>query len=398
VMAVALVLLAPLIADAYDTPAMTLPMRLMGVVIFVQGMGNLFIALFQALGRLSHNVTYVLVKSVVETVSTILIVVAGAGVAGAVAGKAIGFGVAGILAAVLFIRLVGWPAVRDAKGSEFSARRIAGYGALLVIINGIFSVFYQVDVMIIGAILSATEAGLFEAATRILTFLQYAGIAVAAGFAPRLAAGRRTVHDAFMFVQAFRYTTLFYLLLAAPTLVWAEPIVRLMLGAEYAESAEVLRALAPSVVLFGIGEVLAVGVNYIGEARRRVPLAVAALIINTVIDIILIPEIGIVAGAIGTGVAFTVYVGGHVRICQQSLDVSFAPLIPSLLKGLLAAAAASLVLLAFGTSDLSPLDALAGAVLAVLAFVGTLVLVRELKPSELRTGLRLARGQLQRGR
>jgi O-antigen/teichoic acid export membrane protein len=152
------------------------------------------------------------------------------------------------------------------------------------------------------------------------------------------------------------------------------------------------------VVLFGVGEVLAVGVNYIGEARRRVPLAVAALIINTAIDIVLVPEIGIVAGAIGTGVAFTVYVGGHLRICEQSLDVSFGQLIPSLLKGLLAAGAASLVLLAFGTSDLSPLDALAGAVLAVLAFVGTLVLVRELKPSELRTGLRLARGQLQRGR
>ncbi len=119
-------------------------------------------------------------------------------------------------------------------------------------------------------------------------------------------------------------------------------------------------ALAPSVVLFGIGEVLAVGANFLGAARSRVPLAIGALLINVVIDIILVPKMGVTAGAVGTGVALVVYVAGHVRIFQREMNVHFASLIPTALRGLAAAGVAALVLFAAGTEHLNPLAALAG--------------------------------------
>jgi hypothetical protein len=144
--------------------------------------------------------------------------------------------------------------------------------------------------------------------------------------------------------------------------------------------------------------VLAVAVNYLGVARSRVPLAIGALLINAVIDVILVPEIGITAGAIGTGVALVVYVAGHVRICQRQMDVSFRSLIPTALRGLVAAGVAALILFAFGTENLGPLQALAGAVLAPLGFLSALILLRELKPDELRAARDLIRQQLRRWR
>lgn len=397
VMVVGLVAFAPLIADAYDTDDLTLPLRLIAIAVAAQGIGGLFLWWFSSIGRIALQLRYQVVESTFETSAAVCLVLLGGGAAGAVGGKAIGFTVAGVYAALLAFRVVGRPAIRAASERGFPARKIAGYGAVLVLINTAIVVFSRIDVLIIGAILGPAEAGNFDAADRITTFMQYFGIAVAAGFAPRLAPGRRTDADTALFMRAFRYTLLFYLLLAAATLVWAKPIVGLLLGGAYESAPSVVAALAPSVILFGIGEVLAVAVNYIGVARSRVPLAIGALLVNAVLDVILVPEMGVTAGALGTGVALVIYVAGHVRICQREMDVSFVSLIPTALRGLAAAGVAALILFAFGTESLSPLDALAGTVLATLGFLSALFLLRELTPHELRTAVGMVRAQFARG-
>jgi O-antigen/teichoic acid export membrane protein len=185
--------------------------------------------------------------------------------------------------------------------------------------------------------------------------------------------------------------------LAAPLVVWAEPIVRLFLGGGYGEAADVLRVLGPFMFLKGMGPALAGAANYLGEGRRRVPVAITALLVNVVIDIILVPLIGIVAGAIGTAVAFSVYILGHVRICQPALGIPFSGLALTQARGMLAAGVAGLVLLAIGTSDLSVLAWIAGSVIATLAYIGALILLRELHLDDLRAAIRLVRPLIPRG-
>jgi heme-degrading monooxygenase HmoA len=72
------------------------------------------------------------------------------------------------------------------------------------------------------------------------------------------------------------------------------------LGPGYEESADVLRALTPYVFLAGLAPLVSLAVNFLGEARRRIPIALGAVAVNVAIDVTLIPRIGIVAGAIGT--------------------------------------------------------------------------------------------------
>jgi O-antigen/teichoic acid export membrane protein len=392
---VVLVLIAPLLADAFDTPALTLPLRLIAIAAAAQGFGGVIYTWFTALGRVSNTLGYTLVESSVETTASICLVLLGSGAAGAVAGRAMGYTAAAILVGVLAVRMVGWPALRDAQ-KGFLARQIATYGVALLIIDGVFVIFDRVDVLIIGALLSTTSAGTFEAAFRILTFLTYPAFAVGAGFTPRLAEGQRTETETARFMNALRYMILIYLLFAAPVLVWATPVVSLMLGDGYSDSAAVLRAMAPALVLTGLAPVLAAAANFLGEARRRVPIAVGALLVNIVIDLILVPQIGIVAGAIGTSVAYVLYTGGHVRICQEALGVSFSSLLPTVGRGLIAGAVAALPLFAMGTHHLSPLEWIAGSALALTGFVGALVLLRELSMQELRAALDLLRGSLRR--
>jgi O-antigen/teichoic acid export membrane protein len=393
--AVALALLAPVIADAYGIPALTLPLRLIAIAGAAQGIGALFLSWFEALGRLSLGIRYALTESSIETTASVCLVLLGGGAAGAVGGRAIGFTAAAILAALLAARVVGWRALKSARGGV-PARKIAGYGAPLVLVDAVFAIFDRADVLIIGAYLGSASAGIFDAATRILAFAGYPSLAVSAGFAPRLAHGQRSRDDSALFLGALRYTILLYLLLAAPLFVWAEPIVDLTLGEGYSEAADVLRVMAPFLAVKGMGPMLAGAANYLGEARRRVPVAAGALLVNVAIDIVLVPRIGIVAGAIGTGVAFTIYVVGHMRICQPALEISFASLVPTAARGALAAGVAGVVLFAIGTSELSPLAWIAGPLVAAFAYISTLFLVRELHMDEVRAALRLIRPLLPR--
>jgi O-antigen/teichoic acid export membrane protein len=156
--------------------------------------------------------------------------------------------------------------------------------------------------------------------------------------------------------------------------VWAEPLTQIAFGSDYAESAEVLRALAPFALLAAISPLLAGAANYLGAARRRVPIALATLAVNAAIDAALLEPLGIVAAAIGTDVAYAIYVGAHLHLCRDLAGLRLRPLIPPLAGSLSAALVMGLVLLAFGTgADLAiPLVVIGGA-LGTAAYVAVLL-------------------------
>ena len=166
----------------------------------------------------------------------------------------------------------------------------------------------------------------------------------------------------------------------------------MLLGDDYAESADVLRALAPYVFASGFAPLLSVGVNYLGEARRRVPIAIATVLVNLVIDLILVPKIGIVGAAIGTDVAFCLYVGAHLWVFKRILPLRLAHLRPTVLRATAAALAMAGVLLALGTSDLTLAAWIAGAIAAPLAFVAVILGLGEFSRAELEP--RAGRGRL----
>jgi len=372
------------IASAYDTPDLEWPLRIVALALIGQSFMLLFSSTFEALGRNSLGFRLALGESSVEVASSLTLVLAGAGVAGAVGGRAIGYGFATVLGLVLATRAVGRRQRRRGRPGGPGLRRMALYAGAMFVVDAAFEAFSQIDVLMIGAILGAEEAGLFSAPAQILQFSGYLGVALAAGVAPRLARGPGREPDADLFQLALRLVIALQLALAIPFLVWADPITQLVLGSDYSESAEVLRALAPFIVMIGPGALFGLGLNYLGEARRRVPLAIGALAINAGIDVALIPELGIVAGAIGTDVAYFVFISGHVLIYHDLVGLRLRPLGLTMLRSVLAAAAMAAILVAFGTDDLSAWQWFAGGGLGLAAYALALALTREVTGSDLR--------------
>jgi O-antigen/teichoic acid export membrane protein len=369
------------IAAAYDQGGLEWALRGIAIAVFGQSLMMLYSGATTGLARSSLNFRIVLSESAVELGASVALVALGAGAAGAAFGRAIGYGVGALIGGAVMFRLVGREA---ATGQRMPARRLASYAGALLIVEGAFALFTQIDVLLIGGFIGAAAAGMFQAPLRIVTFLHYPGMALATGAAPRLAAEQPSGREVEPFRQALRHLVLLQAFLAAIVLVWAAPIVELALGPKFSDSAGVLRALAPYVFLSGLAPLVSMGVNYLGEARLRVPIAVGAVLVNLVIDVVLIPRIGIIAGAIGTNVAYALYVPAHFWICRRMVDLPLRPLGLSILRALAAAAVASGVLTLFGISEVSvPLMLVAG-VCAAFAYTAVLVALRELALGDLR--------------
>jgi O-antigen/teichoic acid export membrane protein len=267
----------------------------------------------------------------------------------------------------------------------------------VLLIDTSFTVFNEIDILLIGALLTSAKVGFFSAPMRLVTFLYYPSYALAVGTAPRVAAaaGQRISSETYHTVM--RAGILLQAGIAAAVVVWATPIVHLLLDARFAPSADVLRLLGPLVFLTGIGALTSMSVNYLGEARRRVPIAIGTALVNAAIDLVLLPRIGVIGAAIGTDIAYTLYVIGHLWICTTLLDLDLSGLSLTLVRALFASVVMGVVLALFGTRTLTPLEWVAGVATGIIVYAAVLFLTRELTRKDLSAAGTVLRGLRQRG-
>jgi O-antigen/teichoic acid export membrane protein len=384
VVCAALSALAGPIEDAYDAPGLAWALRGIAIAVPAQGMVLLYMAVGDALTRVPLTVRMVLSESAIEFCASLALVLLGLGAAGAAFGRAIGYAAGAAIGAILIAGVLGRRARKLREEERVGPRRLGTYGGALLIVDGAYTLFQQIDVLLIGAMLSASSVGVFQAPMRLTGFLNYPGVSLASGVAPRLAGGGGGQPEVQPFLRAVRYLLLLQAFVTVVAVVWAEPIIDVLLGSDFAKSADVLRALGPFIFLTGFGALFPVAVNYLGEARRRVPITIVTVLINVVLDLILIPKIGVTAGAVGTDAAYLVYVPAHFWICRQLLDLPVRPLALSLGRAMLAAAAAAGVLALFGTSDVSVPVMLVGGLVSLIAYVAVLAGTREVDSDDLR--------------
>jgi O-antigen/teichoic acid export membrane protein len=342
--------LAGPITDAFDAPGAEWPLRGISIAMLAQGFFLFVLATFEALGRIAINLRVVAIESVVEGSSIVALVLLGAGATGAAFGKAIGYTIGVGLALGYVWRVVGRPRPGAGDVSGLRVRQILAYSGALLIVDALFRAFAQIDVLLIGAILGGGRAvGLFDMPMQLAWFMHYPAGAISTAVAPRLARRPDAEPAIGTFTDAMRWITALQGIFLAPIIVWAEPIMTTLLGDEFRESGDVLQALAPFVLLSGPALLASLTVNYLGAARSRVPVAIAALGVNAVWDAIFLPKMGIVAGAIGTDLAYAIWVPAHLVILHRLLDLPIRPIALDFVRAALAAGVACLPLLALGT-------------------------------------------------
>ncbi len=395
--AVALFALAGPISDVYNTPELAWPLRGAAIAFFGQSMMNFSRSAFTALRRTSRTFGLVISESAVEFSASVSLVLISGGATAAAFGRAVGYVFGAVLGIALLGRLMSRSPLFNTGRSPVRRREFMNYAGVMLIAGGASSLFSYLDTLLIGAFLTTTAVGIYSAPLRLTALVGYPALALAQGVAPRMARHPDERPRVAVLERAIGYIVILQAAVVAFLLLWADPIVRLVLGPEFAESAEVIRALTPFILLTSVTSLLTSPLNYAGEGRRRIPIVFAALIVNAAIDVVLIPEIGVLGAAIGTDVAYAIYGGAHLWLCHRLLDLPLKPLATTAVRAALAAGVMAGVLALVGTDSLSALDWLVGPPLAGLAFVATLLATRELSLGEIRTLVRLPLKALRNG-
>jgi O-antigen/teichoic acid export membrane protein len=362
----AVALLAPVIADGYDDHGLVLPLRIMGIAIAAHSLFAFTSSAYTALRQMGAVLRIVTLESFVETASAVALVLAGAGVGGAIAGRAIGYGAGAAVGLTMLARRHG--GVRALAAERFDrglARRLALYAGAVAVVDIIWAILSQLDVLIIGALLTTTAVASFQAPSRLLSLATYPGLALAYALGPRLAHGRREVAMVDTLAMTARTLLVVQAFAAACTVVFAPQIVAIALGHEYEHtSAEsVLRCLAPYVALSGLAPLFSSTIDYVGGARRRIWIAATTLGVNVALNFLLLPIVGPTGAAVALDVGYAFFVTGHVVLSRRLLGVDLAPLARTAAR----VGAGALVMTGLGVGIAAALDGAAGTVIGGIA-------------------------------
>lgn len=380
----ALLALAGPIASAYGEPSLAWPVRWMAIAVLGQSFLGFFRYAFVSMRDAAYGLRIVAGESAIEAAATVGLVMLSGGAAAASAGRAIGYAAGAILALALAIRRLGPVILKRSRRLADARRAIGRYAGALFAIDVAFSGSVQMAPLMIGGFLGPREVGLFTAPSRLLILLQYPGMALANGVSPRMARGESREPEVGLFTAAFRYLVVLQSLLIVPIVAWADPIVDLVLGSEFGESAELLRQLTPYIFTSGLAAILASSLTYLGEARRRLPVAIADVVVTAALTALGLATIGLSGAAYAADVVSVLYVAVHIWIIRKVVDLPLAPLALALVRGLLAAAAAAGVLALFGTDELAWWEWFAGGAGALAAFGAVIVATGEVSVAELR--------------
>jgi O-antigen/teichoic acid export membrane protein len=377
---VALFVLAGPICATFGTNYAVWALRGYAVALLALTMFNLLLGAFVALGKIRYTLVLTTVESVAEVGATIPLVLLSGTATAAAFGRAIGYAVGLAVGLTLARRTIGRLRLgnRAQDRAVVSPRQIMGYAGPLLLIDAAFRVFVSIDVLLIAALVGGgAQIATFGLSTRLTIFLEYPAAAVASAVSPRLT-HRRKDEDVMLLAQSMRYLAIVQMLLTVPLLIWPEAIMYVLFGNKYPEAPGVLRALSPYVLLSGIAQLTTLAVNYLGEAWRRVPIAVMMLAVNVVIDVLLLPRIGIVAGAIGTSAAYALWVPAHVWILRSRGVLRLRPFLLTVARSCVAGGAMLGTLALLGTGRVPIPLMLVGSVLGPTVYFATLFALREL--------------------
>ena len=241
------------------------------------------------------------------------------------------------------------------------------------------SLYFTIDVVLLGWLVASRELGHYAAATRFLTALVALPALVIGAGIPGLArhAHERAALSRFVATLA-HWLAATVLPLCVGLAVFAHPAVRLVFGSGYAESVGLLRILMLAGALCLVSNLLAIVLMSARVVRAMVVVNLFSLAVNVAGNLVLVPHDGVAASAWLTVVSELIVIAYGVLALRRRL--SYRVVLARCWGALAACAAAALVAVVIGPDEALALPAallvLAGALAALRAWPRELQLTR----------------------
>lgn len=184
----------------------------------------------------------------------------------------------------------------------------------------------QMDVILVGYFLTSTAVGFYALGKQIADFVRVPAASIGFALSPTYGSekAKGNVEGATaVFEESLRNTLIFYVPACAGIVVIADSAIPTVFGGEYTGAVVVVQILAVFIFFDSFIKITGPGLDYLGRARTR---AIANAITSTgniVLNVLLIPLIGVAGAAIATVIATGIYslISLYIMYTELAFDV-----------------------------------------------------------------------------
>lgn len=318
--------LSDTIAARYGEPALV-PLFAIGVgyIVFKVLNGYLVIA-FQGFGRVPLTAAVKTITSVGQLTAIILFVALGFGVVGALGGFIVGYALGVAFGTLFLVRILSQYPPTDEPESGLS-RRLFEYSLPLTASQSGNILYKRVDTLMVGFFLTPVAAAFYEIAKQVADFVMAPADSLGFTVAPTFGehkSGDKLEAGARVYEQSLEYVLLLYLPAIAGIVLLAEPGIRAIFGPDYLGAAPVLQVFSVFVLFQAIDKITNDSLDYLGRATERAIGKGVTGILNFLLNLALIPTIGVVGAAISTSLCFALMVCYNVYLMNTELPLSWS--------------------------------------------------------------------------
>lgn len=222
-----------------------------------------------------------------------------------------------IPAVALTLAIVGYMNRKNLKLGQLKKewlQKIVAFGRFGMGTNLCSMIFQRADVILLGAFVSPAALGIYNVATRIITYLDFPLNALGLALLPKIAAEHQI--SGFegvikLYEKSVGWLLAMTLPIAIVTFFGADIIIHLMAGDKFSEAAVLVKILALAGLVKPWGRLFGITLDAVGKPHWNFRMLLVSMAITIIVNLILIPPFGIVGAAIATSlsVIITISIG-----------------------------------------------------------------------------------------
>lgn len=173
-----------------------------------------------------------------------------------------------------------------------------------------------IDRVMIKQYLSLTEVGLYGVAFRLASIISLVMIGFQSALTPLIYAYHRKQKTPAQLAMIFRFFMMVSLTAFLGISLFAKEIIMLLTSQQYFEAYKIVKYLVPSILLLNM-YVFAPGIGIAKKSKYILWISVSGALVNTLLNIVLIPYLGTIGAALATLIASLVVFIVYMTISQK---------------------------------------------------------------------------------
>ncbi|WP_336361985.1 flippase [Halalkalicoccus salilacus] len=279
----------------------------------------------QGLEKIEVASSFIALNQIGRSLFSIGFVLFGFGAVGALFGYILGYALTAILGTLYMYKNI-YSKIDPSPIESGLKMKIARYSLPIAVTQSAHSLDHEIDRVLVGFFVGPTGVGFYTLGKQVVQFIETPMTALGFTLSPTYNAQKtkgNTETAARIYESTLSNGLLLYIPAAAGVILLAGPGIDLLFGSDYRGAVPVLQILAIFAVLKSIVKVTSDGLDFLGRARERAYLKGGTALLNIILNIALIPILGVIGAALATVVTYSIYTFGNLVIMVNEIQFDY---------------------------------------------------------------------------